>query len=48
MNIHEVIGGGVGAFLNDPFHYTPSEWCVLSVYCSVLGWGRLPPKGIIL
>ena len=27
MNINEVTGGGMGAFVNTAFHSTPGEYC---------------------
>ena len=39
MNIYEVTGGGVGAFVNAAFHSTPGEGYMVLIFCSVLGWG---------
>ena len=29
----------MGVFVNVPFHSTPGEWCVVSIFCFVLVWG---------
>ena len=38
MTNYGVARGGVGAFVNALFHFTPCECCVLSFCCLVLVW----------